>query len=233
MAKYRASWRESILAPLNVVWRPHLLGILLFEAMLFGFGIGINTTNVVFLGTPPPAGYGFSQSAISGAYGTPIVATLIGELLGRYFNDWIMNISIRRNKGVFVAENRLWMCYVAIPLYICGFILLGASFEKHLSVGALVMGWGISSVAIMINTVAVYAYCNDCFPTKQGEISAWLNFARIVGGFGVAFFQVPWATRSGALEVFGVEAAIVVGLFLLVVPALQLKGALLRERFSL
>lgn len=47
------------------------------------------------------------------------------------------------------------MCYVAMPLYICGFVLLGASFQEHLSVGALVMGWGISQVAIMINTVAV------------------------------------------------------------------------------
>ncbi|OBZ77626.1 Snurportin-1 [Grifola frondosa] len=212
---------------------PSLLGILLFEAMVFGFSIGINTTNAVFLGTPPPGGYGFSQFAIAGAYGTPIVAVLIGEVLGRYFNDWVMNLSIRRNNGVFVAENRLWTCYIAIPLYICGFLVLGASFQKHLSVGALVMGWGIAEVAVMINTVAVYAYCNDCFPTKQGEISALINLARTLGGFSVAFFQVPWAMRNGALQTFGVEAAIVVALFFLIVPALQLKGARLRERFSI
>ena len=46
-------------------------------------------------------------------------------------------------------------CYIAVPLYICGFVLQGASFQKGLSVGALVMGWGIAQVAIMINTVAV------------------------------------------------------------------------------
>lgn len=28
-------------------------------------------------------------------------------------------------------------------------------------------------------------------------------------GFSVAYFQVPWATKSGALEVMGVEAACV------------------------
>ena len=42
MARYRISWTESILSPINVVWRPHVLGILLFEGALFGFGIGIN-----------------------------------------------------------------------------------------------------------------------------------------------------------------------------------------------
>lgn len=68
-------------------------------------------------------GFGFGQLAIAGGYGTPIVslnptllagayfgqvAVLCGELIGRYTNDWIMNWSIRRNKGVFEAESRLW-----------------------------------------------------------------------------------------------------------------------------
>lgn len=46
-------------------------------------------------------------------------------------------------------------CYIAIPLYICGFVTLGAAFQMHLSVGAVVMGWGIAQLAIMITTVAV------------------------------------------------------------------------------
>lgn len=63
MAKFRASWYEAIASPLRVLWRPHLLGMLLFEVrliyalanwlnflktkfqgMLFGFGIGINVS---------------------------------------------------------------------------------------------------------------------------------------------------------------------------------------------
>lgn len=94
---------------------------------MFGFSIGINVTNAVFLGSPPPLGYGFSQFGIAGGYGTPIVcfcilflrvrsrlclnaqvAVIIGELIGRYNNDFIMNVSIRRNNGVFEAEHRLW-----------------------------------------------------------------------------------------------------------------------------
>ncbi|KAI0725731.1 MFS general substrate transporter [Fomitopsis betulina] len=233
MARYRTGWRDAILACPAIIWRPQILGILLFEAMLFGFSIGINTTNAVFLGTPPPVGYGFNEYAVAGAYATPIVAVIIGELLGRYFNDWVMNFCIRRNKGVFEAEMRLWTIYVAVPLYVCGFLVLGASFQKHLSVGALVMGWGISEVAVMVATVAVYAYCNDCFPTRQGEISALINLVRTLGGFSVAYFQVPWAAKNGALQPFGVEAAIVAALFLLIVPMLQWKGASLRQKYSL
>ncbi|KAK0192753.1 major facilitator superfamily domain-containing protein [Armillaria mellea] len=233
MAKYRVSWTESILSPINVVWRPHLLGALLFEGVLFGFSIGLNVTNVVFLGTPLPVGFGWSQDAIAGAYGTPIVSVLLGELVGRYLNDWIMNKSIKRNSGVFEAESRLWACYIAMPLYICGFVTFGASIQKHLNTAGIVMGWGIAELATMINTVAIYAYCNDCFPKHQGEISALINLARTFGGFAVAYFQVPWAEKHGAIQTFGCEAAIVAGIFLLIVPALQIYGRSLRKRFSM
>ncbi|KAI5118899.1 hypothetical protein M0805_002815 [Coniferiporia weirii] len=232
LTKYREPWSDAVLAPFRIVWRPHLLSILIFEAMVFGFSIGINTTNAVFLGSPPPVGYGFSQFGIAGSYGTPIVAVIIGELIGRYANEWFMNTGIKRNKGVFEAETRLWACYIAMPLYLCGFLVLGAAFQKKLSVGAVVMGWGLAEVAVMINTVAVYAYCNDCFPRYKGEISALINLARTLGGFSVAFFQVPWATKNGAMQTFGVEVAIIVGLFILIVPYVQVRGKALRARFS-
>ena len=46
-------------------------------------------------------------------------------------------------------------CYLAVVIYIVGFITLGGAFQNNLSVGAIVMGWGIAEVAVMINTVAV------------------------------------------------------------------------------
>ena len=33
---------------------------------------------------------------------------VLGELIGRYANDYIMNASIKKNNGVFEAESRLW-----------------------------------------------------------------------------------------------------------------------------
>ena len=51
------------------------------------------------------------------------------------------------------------------------------------------------------------AYLNNALPRHQGEVSALLNFARVLGGFSVAYFQVPWAMKNGALQTFGVEAA--------------------------
>ena len=46
-------------------------------------------------------------------------------------------------------------CQVAVLLYVCGFLVLGSAFQKHDSVGALIMGWEIAEVAIMVDTVPV------------------------------------------------------------------------------
>ena len=56
--------------------------------------------------------------------------------------------------GLFTSR----ACYIGMPLYICGFVLLGAAFQKHLSVGAVVMGWGISLAALIVNTVPICEY---------------------------------------------------------------------------
>ena len=91
------------------------------------FSIVVQVTNVVFLGSPSPAGFGFSQYAIAGAYATPMVvflfwaactvthegspsqvAVIVGEIIGHFANDAIMHVTTRRNHGVFEAESRLW-----------------------------------------------------------------------------------------------------------------------------
>jgi len=198
----------------------------------FGLSIGITITNAIFLGTAPPTGFGFSQTSIAAMYATPIVATIVGEIVGRYGNDMIAAVGIRRNRGVFEAETRLWMCYISLPLYLTGFLLLGHGFETR-SLPATILGWGIGQTAIMLNTTAIYAYLQDCFPGHQGEVSALFNFFRTISGFAVVYFQASWLEANGGFQVFGCEAAIVVGLFILIVPLVQYKGAAMRAKYSI
>lgn len=55
-------------------------------------------TNAVFLGTPRPFGYGFSQFAIAGSYGTPIVSTL--------YSRWFLHHKLLTNNTGFCSSWR-------------------------------------------------------------------------------------------------------------------------------
>jgi len=233
LAKYRTPWGVLLMRPMRLIWRPHLLSMMIYEGVLFGFSIGMNLTVSLFLGEPPPVGFGRSQDTIAAVYATPSVSVLLGQVLGTYLNDYIASQSIKRNKGVFEAESRLWMCYISLPFYIAGLIISGFAFQNKLPLVAVVFGWGVREVAVMTTTVAVYAYANNCFPRYEGEVSGLLNLARTLGGFAVPYFQIPWAKRGGALQAFGCEAAIVAGLFFLMVPTVHLYGQRLRARYSM
>lgn len=232
LSKYRTPWRKLLLLPLRLIWRPHLLSIMIYEGVLFGFSIGMNLTTSLFLGEAPPVGYGFKQDTIAAIYATPIVSVLLGQVIGRYLMDFIVFRSVRKNNGVFEAEVKLWMCYLSLPFYVTGLIISGAAFQQKLPIVAIVMGWGIREVAVMTTTAACYSYCSDCFPQYHGEVSGLLNLFRSLGGFAVPYFQTSWARKHGAMEVFGCEAAIVAGLFFLIVPAVHRYGSVLRAKYS-
>lgn len=87
------SRRQLALYPFELVWRPHLLSIMIYEVrcphsaklsgvsdsfqgVLFGFSIGMNLTNSLFLGEPRPLGYGYGQDTIATIFIAPIVRLL-------------------------------------------------------------------------------------------------------------------------------------------------------------
>jgi hypothetical protein len=51
-------------------------------------------------------------------------------------------------------------------MYVCGFVVLGVALKEHNSIPALVMGWGLLVVAVMMNTVAVCA-SPSVHPTRE------------------------------------------------------------------
>ncbi|KAH9810227.1 major facilitator superfamily domain-containing protein [Melampsora americana] len=214
--------RAAIWPMIKLLGRPHLVAILLYMGVLFGFSIGVNITNVIFARSPPPLGYGLSAMAASSLYVTP----------GHHLNDWIAFTLTKRNKGIFEPEMRLWTLHLGLPFYVIGFVMLGAAFQYKLHLAILIFGWGMAQASIMLSTVACLNYANNAF-NYPGEISALLNLARILGGFAVPYFQVEWASSRGALETFGCEAAIVSGLFFLTIPILQIKGKNLRVTYAM
>ncbi|BGP29319.1 hypothetical protein JCM10296v2_001058 [Rhodotorula toruloides] len=113
-----------------------------------------------------------------------------------------------------------------MPFYIVGFCLLGVAFQNKLPIAAVIFGWGMAEFGIPILTVATYAYLNNCFPTRQGEVSAPIDLARTLGGFAIPYYQVLWSFAGGPKRVSGA------GPFFVIVIPLQFFGPAIRRKFS-
>lgn len=47
MAKYRATWHESLISCANVAWRPQIIGILIFEVVSFTLHLMLPGTDII------------------------------------------------------------------------------------------------------------------------------------------------------------------------------------------
>jgi predicted MFS family arabinose efflux permease len=171
--------------------------------------------------------YNFGPKQIGYFYFTPIIAALIGETGGHWLHDFIAKMYIKRHKGHFEPEVRLTAIWFSTPFMIAGLVLLGFCLEDGYHYMLTSLAWGIYVFGIMITTVALVAYNLDSYPEGSGEVASWINFARTLGGFIISYFQVKWANSMGTKKSFGIQAAICVFAFLLII-VLQLFGKRLR-----
>lgn len=152
----------------------------------FMWAVGINQTSAILFSLPPiEGGYGFSQKSVGYLFFAPVVATLIGEAFGHYFNDLVASQYIHKHKGVFAPEARLPPIYLAGCLMVPGLVLIGQALHYHLIWVALAFGWGMYVFGAILSTVAITAYALDVYPSAPGEVAALINFARLLGGFSV------------------------------------------------
>ncbi|KAI9816308.1 MAG: hypothetical protein M1827_001910 [Pycnora praestabilis] len=210
-----------------IFFRPQVLvPSISFYMVIFMWAIGLNTT-VTQLVKPPP--FLFTDQDVALLYLAPMIGALLGQIWGRFFNDWLVSAE-RRNSKDYKPEVRLWGCWPAVLLAVAALVLIGEGLEKGLSWVSLAMGWGIYSFATLAATVAVSAYALDCFPEQAAAASSIVNLWRTTGGFCVVYFQLVWVVKSGAAVTFGSQAGIVAAAFFGII-ATQYWGPSWRQRF--
>ncbi len=183
----------------------------------FAWAVGINTTLAIFV-TPL---YGFGPRQVGFFYFTPVVAVILGEATGHWMHDALAKRYVRRHNGRFEPEARLRAVFCSMPFVVVGLVLIGQCFENGWHYMALSVCWGMYVFGMMITTVALSSYCLDSYPEASGEVAAWLNMARTVGGFIVSYFQVAWAEAQGTKLSFGIQAAVCAGAFLFIIVLLR------------
>ncbi|KAF5972025.1 monophenol monooxygenase [Fusarium bulbicola] len=202
---------------LLILSKPVILLVLLAYFMCFAWAIGVNISTAILFGLPQEmGGYGYNFTQLGYLHFAPIVGVFLGEIFGHFFNDHLTRRYVRKHNGVFEPEARLTTIYIsAIPM-IAGLILMGQALHKHLSVAAIVIGWGMHAFGIMLASVAVASYLLDAYPSAPAEVCGLTNVFRALSGFSVGYYQQPWGAKVGYDVSFGTQACIVAASMILI-----------------
>ncbi|KAF1983262.1 MFS general substrate transporter [Aulographum hederae CBS 113979] len=221
----RSTFGEAWLRLVRTLLKPTLFISAFYYLFTFAWVVGINTTLAIFL----QKDYEFGPRQIGFFYFAPIVAALLGEAFGHWIHDLLARVLTMRNKGTFIPEFRLAALWISTPFMVVGLVLLGYSLERKWHYMVAAVSWGLYVFGTMITTVGITAYNLDSYPEGSGEVAAWLNMSRILGGFIISYFQVKWAESRGTIHSFGTQAAVCGGVFVLVI-FLQMFGEKIRRR---
>ncbi|KAI1074794.1 major facilitator superfamily domain-containing protein [Whalleya microplaca] len=219
----RNTFWQACMRPIRAIMKPVVFISSFYYFLTFAWVVGINTTLSMFLAPL----YGFGPKQIGFFYFTPVVAVILGEAVGHWLHDFFAKQYIKTHHGRFEPEVRLRAIIIALPFMIVGLVLLGQSLENGWHYMVTAVFWGLYVFGTMITTVAISSYNLDSYPEASGEVSAWVNNSRTLGGFVVSYFQVKWATAQGTKASFGIQAAVCAAAFLLIM-ILMWKGKALR-----
>ena len=135
---------------------------------------------------------------------------------------------VRRHQGRIDPEARLIICYLASLLMALGLLVLGFALQRTWHYMAVAVFAAMQVAGIMIATTAVNAYLLDSYPEGSGEVGAWINVGRTLGGFMATYIEIPWVERAGTAKVFGIQTGITVAAA--IIPLLlQLFGKKIRQ----
>lgn len=186
----------SVMRTLEVYTKPVMWLIFLIYALAFMWAVGINITSSINFSIPRAAGgYGLSLTSISVLYLTPIIALIIGEFIGHFLNDFVANRYVRKHNGLFKPEARLSPFFLAAFLMIPGLVIVGQALARQLNIGAVVMGWGMYVVGVMISSVAITSFARlwllaqRCGEAKDGLVVVDGAVARVVRTVEVAMLD--------------------------------------------
>ncbi|KAL4912526.1 major facilitator superfamily domain-containing protein [Aspergillus aurantiobrunneus] len=209
-----ASFLKVISRPFVLFLYPPILWAFLTWGTTITFTIAFGYVNGIIFTEPP---YNMSTSQVGLTHISPLVQSIIAEILSGPLCDRIAVSLTRRNAGTYEPEYRLVLMAAGFILGVAGFYGFGATCHYKTHWTGPVLTYGMVNAALAFVSTCVFGYIIDAYEELGEEAFVAIN-ARNFFSFGILYFINAWLAKDGVLEVFVVLGSLFVFTTLLTVP---------------
>ncbi|KAK6950179.1 hypothetical protein Daesc_008505 [Daldinia eschscholtzii] len=144
---------------------------------------------------PPP--YNFTVGNV-GLINVPgMIGQASGFIIGGVLIDKYSTYRARRNKGIFLPEERLALLFIPSSLVFAGTVLFGFAAERQMHWAVIFVAYGLMSVGLTgVASIAMVYVCDSYFPVAA-ECLELINGFKNVVAFGFIRGTVPWVESQG------------------------------------
>lgn len=163
----------------------------------------------------PP--YNFTTSQIGLINISPLVLSVVSEIISGPLYDKICLYLTKRNNRYYEPEFRLVLIVVGFVLGVAGFYGFGATVHYKTHWTGPVITYGLVNASLAFCSTCVFGYIIDAYTALGEEAFVAVNSRNFLS-FGILYVINEWLEEDGTLKVFVVLGSLFIFTSLLTIP---------------
>jgi hypothetical protein len=166
--------------------------------------------------SPPP--YLYSAADVGYLSVGPAIGGLCAAIFMSVTSDPIIKFCVKRNKGIYEPEFRLFPMILCLIFTVLGLTLYGYGLQQYWNPPLTAIVHAVMLFGILIGAISSSAYILDGFRDLSNEVFIMAMAFKNFFFYGMSYYVNDWIVTGGPMQMFGTFAGISAFVILLGFP---------------
>ena len=204
-----------ILAPFLALSNIAALWVIIMSGLIVAWYVGVSFIMAQWFSPPP---YNYTAADVGYLSIGPAIGGLCASLSMSVISDPTIKFFVKRNKGIYEPEFRLFPMAICLVFTVLGLSLYGYGLQQFWNPPLTAIVHSVILFGIIVGAIASSAYILDAFRDLSNEVFIMSMAFKNFFFYGMSYYVNNWIVVGGPMQMFGWFAGISAFVILLGVP---------------
>ena len=204
-----------IIAPFLALLNVAALWVIVMSGLIVAWYVGVSFIMAQWFSPPP---YLYSAADVGYLSVGPAIGGLCASIFMSVTSDPIIKFCVKRNKGIYEPEFRLFPMVLCLIFTVLGLTLYGYGLQQYWNPPLTAIVHAVMLFGILIGAISSSAYILDGFRDLSNEVFIMAMAFKNFFFYGMSYYVNNWIVTGGPMQMFGTFAGISAFVILLGLP---------------